>query len=128
MPAKAWLDSPHQRCRTVVCACTVYGRGYVDAVKTTPEESMADVEQFKDDLQNSADGLIGGSRGDFMEALGEAVYSRAASDQQDSIIAAYLALQEVLDANVNNLEDEADEAIEEAEVKFNETVGDILGV
>ena len=30
---------------------------------------MADVEQFKDDLENNADGLIGGSRGDFMEAL-----------------------------------------------------------
>jgi hypothetical protein len=89
---------------------------------------MADVEQFKDDLENSADGLVGGSRGDFMEALGEAVYARVAGDQLDSIISAYLTLQEVLDANVDNLDDEADEAIENATSEFNETVGKILGV
>ncbi len=34
------------------------------------------------------DGLIGGSRRDFTEALGEAVYGRIARDQPDSIIAA----------------------------------------
>jgi hypothetical protein len=89
---------------------------------------MADVEQFRDDLENSADGLIGGSRGDFMEALGEAIYSRVASDQLDSIVAAYLSLQEVIDENVDNLDDEADEAIESARTEFNETVGRILGV
>ena len=89
---------------------------------------MADVEQFKDDLENNADGLIGGSRGDFMEALGEAVYARVASDQLDRIIAAYLTLQEVIDANVDNLDDDADEAIDEATAEFNETVGRILGV
>lgn len=93
-----------------------------------PEESMADVEQFKDDLETNADGLIGGSRGDFMEALGEAVYARVADDQVDSIIAAYLTLQEVIDANVDNLEEEADEAIDEAKAEFNEAVGRILGV
>jgi hypothetical protein len=49
-----------------------------NAVPTLPEETMADVEQFKDDLENNAEGLVGGSRGDFMEALGEAVYSRVA--------------------------------------------------
>lgn len=92
------------------------------------EKSMADVEQFKDDLENNADGLIGGSRGDFMEALGEAVYARAASDQLDSIIAAYLRLQEVIDENVDNLDDEADQAIADATAEFNETVGRILGV
>ncbi|MGF6808371.1 hypothetical protein OKW30_003497 [Paraburkholderia sp. Clong3] len=89
---------------------------------------MADVEQFRDDLENNADGLIGGSRGDFMETLGEAVYARVAGDQLDSIIAAYLTLQEVIDANVDNLDDEADEAIDEATAGFNETVGRILGV
>lgn len=89
---------------------------------------MADVEQFKDDLENNADGLIGGSRGDFMEALGEAVYSRVAAEQLDSIIAAYLMLQEVMDENVDNLDDEADEAIENATSEFHETVGKILGV
>lgn len=89
---------------------------------------MADVEQFKDDLKNNADGLIGGSRGDFMEALGEAVYARVAADQLDSIIAAYLTLQEVMDENVDNLDDEADEAIENATSEFHETVGKILGV
>jgi hypothetical protein len=89
---------------------------------------MANVEQFKDDLENSADGLVGGSRGDFMEALGEAVYARVAGDQLDSIISAYLTLQEVLDANVDNLDNEADEAIENATSEFNETVGKILGV
>jgi hypothetical protein len=92
------------------------------------EKSMADVEQFKDDLENNADGLIGGSRRDFMEALGEAVYARAASDQLDSIIAAYLSLQEVIDENVDNLDDEADQAIADATAEFNETVGRILGV
>lgn len=89
---------------------------------------MADIEQFKDDLENSADGLIGGSRGDFMEALGEAIYSRVAGDQLDRIVAAYLALQEVIDENVDNLDDEADEAIESATAEFNETVGKVLGV
>ncbi|MEM5460206.1 hypothetical protein VSR69_35980 [Paraburkholderia phytofirmans] len=89
---------------------------------------MADVEQFKDDLETNADGLIGGSRGDFMEALGEAVYARVGDDQLDSIIAAYLTLQEVIDANVDNLEEEADEAIDEAKAEFNEAVGRILGV
>jgi hypothetical protein len=89
---------------------------------------MADVEQFRDDLENNADGLIGGSRGDFMEALGEAIYARAFSDQLDRIVAAYLALQEVIDANVDNLDDEADDAIDEATAGFNETVGRILGV
>jgi hypothetical protein len=89
---------------------------------------MANVEQFKDDLENSADGLVGGSRGDFMEALGEALYARVAGDRLDSIIAAYLTLQEVLDENVDNLDDEADEAIENATSEFNETVGRILGV
>jgi hypothetical protein len=89
---------------------------------------MADVEQFKDDLENNADGLIGGSRGDFMEALGEAVYARVAPEQLDSIIAAYLTLQAVMDENVDNLDDEADEAIEDATTEFHETVGRILGV
>ncbi|CAB3804776.1 hypothetical protein [Pararobbsia alpina] len=89
---------------------------------------MANVEQFKDDLENSADGLAGGSRGDFMEALGEAVYMRVAGHQLDSIISAYLTLQEVLDVNVGKLDDEADEAIENATSEFNETVGKILGV
>ena len=89
---------------------------------------MADVEQFKDDLENNADGLVGGSRGDFMEALGEAVYARVAADQLDSIITAYLTLQEVMDENVDNLDDEADEAIENATNEFHETVGKILGV
>lgn len=89
---------------------------------------MADVEQFKDDLENSADGLIGGSRGDFMEALGEAVYARVAADQLDGIVAAYLTLQAVLDENVDNLEDAADEAIDNATSEFHETVGRILGV
>jgi hypothetical protein len=89
---------------------------------------MADVEQFKDDLENNATGLIGGSRGDFMEALGEAVYARVAADQLDSIIAAYLTLQAVMDENVDNLDDEADDAIESATGEFNETVGRILGV
>ena len=88
---------------------------------------MAHVEQFKDDLENNAGGLIGGSRGDFMEALGEAVYALAASDQLDSIIAAYLTLQEVIDANVDNLEEEADEAIGRAKAEFNETVRRIMG-
>ncbi|WP_168787725.1 hypothetical protein [Paraburkholderia aromaticivorans] len=46
-----------------------------------------------------------------MEALAEAVYARVAGDQLDSIISAYLTLQEVLDENVDNLHDEADEAI-----------------
>jgi hypothetical protein len=89
---------------------------------------MADVEQFKEDLENNAGGLVGGSRGDFMEALGEAVYALAASEQVDSIIAAYLTLQEVFDANVDNLEDEADEAIDDATAEFNKTVGRILRV
>ena len=89
---------------------------------------MADVEQFKDDLENNADGLVGGSRGDFMEALGEAVDARVAADQLDSIITAYLTLQEVMDENVDNLDDEADEAIENATNEFHETVGKILGV
>ena len=89
---------------------------------------MADVEQFKDDLENNAEGLVGGSRGDFMEALGEAVYSRVADDQMDDIISAYLTLQEVLDENVDKLDDEADEAIDNATNEFNETVGRILGV
>ncbi|MGF6636502.1 hypothetical protein [Paraburkholderia sp. MM6662-R1] len=89
---------------------------------------MADVEQFKDDLENSADGLVGGSRGDFMEALGEAVYARVAGDQLDRIIAAYLTRQAVLDANVDNLDDEADDAIDNATGEFIETVGRILGV
>jgi hypothetical protein len=89
---------------------------------------MADVEQFRDDLENRADGLVGGSRGDFMEALGEAVYARVASDQLDGIIAAYLVLQAVLDENVDNLDDEADAAIEDATREFHETVGRILGV
>ena len=60
---------------------------------------MADVEQFKDDLENNPEGLVGGSRGDFMEALGEAVYARIANDQLNGVISAYLALHEVLDAN-----------------------------
>ncbi|CAB3732355.1 hypothetical protein [Paraburkholderia rhynchosiae] len=89
---------------------------------------MADVEQFKDDLENNADGLIGGSRGDFMEALGEAVYARVGADQLDSIVSAYLTLQAVLDENVDRLDDEADEAIENATSEFNEAVGKILGV
>lgn len=89
---------------------------------------MADVEQFKDDLENNAEGLVGGSRGDFMEALGEAVYLRAADDQLDDIISAYLTLQEVLDENVDKLDDEGDEAIDNATNEFNETVGKILGV
>jgi uncharacterized protein YgiB involved in biofilm formation len=89
---------------------------------------MADIEQFKDDLENNADGLVGGSRGDFMEAVGEAVYARVGADQLDSIVAAYLTLQEVLDANVDNLDDEADEAIEDATSEFAETVGKILGM
>ncbi|MGF6696934.1 hypothetical protein OKW38_001546 [Paraburkholderia sp. MM5496-R1] len=89
---------------------------------------MADVEQFKDDLENNADGLIGGSRGDFMEALGEAVYARVGSDQLDGIVAAYLRLQEVLDENVDNLDDEADEAVDNATSEFSETVGKLLGV
>ncbi|WP_061152581.1 hypothetical protein [Caballeronia arvi] len=63
-----------------------------------------------------------------MEALGEAVYARIADDQRDSIISAYLTLQEVLDANVDNLDDAADEAIESATDEFNETVGKVLGV
>ena len=42
--------------------------------------------------------------------------------------AAYLTLQEVIDANVDNLDDEADEAIDAATTEFNETVGKILGV
>ncbi|PRX18510.1 hypothetical protein B0G75_14216 [Paraburkholderia sp. BL18I3N2] len=50
---------------------------------------MDDVEQFRDDLENSADCLMGGSRDDFIETLGEAVYARVGSDQQDRIIAAY---------------------------------------
>ncbi|WP_027210745.1 hypothetical protein [Burkholderia sp. WSM2232] len=87
---------------------------------------MAHVEQFKDDLENNADGLIGGGRGDFMEALGEAVYEHMADEQADGIIAAYLTLQEVLDENVGNLDDEADEAIDNATSKFRETVGKIL--
>lgn len=89
---------------------------------------MADVEQFKDDLEENPDGLVGGGRGDFMEALGEAVYARIDDDQRDSIIEAYLTLQAVLDANVDNLDDEADEAIENATDEFNVTVGKILGV
>ncbi|XUW91193.1 hypothetical protein OH764_30250 [Burkholderia sp. M6-3] len=89
---------------------------------------MANVEQFKDDLENNADGLVGGSRGDFMEAVGEAVYARVESHQLDGIIAAYLTLQEVLDENADNLDDEADEAIQNATDEFNETVGKILGV
>jgi hypothetical protein len=99
-----------------------------NALPVPLEKSMADVEQFRDDLENNADGLVGGSRGDFMEALGEAIYSRVASDQLDSIIAAYLSLQQVIDANVDNLDDEADEAIDDATTEFNETVGRILGV
>jgi hypothetical protein len=63
-----------------------------------------------------------------MEALGEAVYARVASDQLDGIIAAYLVLQQVLDENVDNLDDEADAAIEDATTEFHETVGRILGV
>ena len=89
---------------------------------------MANVEQFRDDLENSRDGLIGGTRGDFMEALGEAVYARVASDQLDGIIAAYLTLQAVIDENVDNLDDEADEAVHDATTEFHETVGRILGV
>ncbi|BAO92847.1 hypothetical protein [Caballeronia cordobensis] len=89
---------------------------------------MADLEQFKEDLENNADGLVGGSRGDFMEALGEAAYARVGDAQLDSIVLAYLTLQEVLDANVDNLDDEADEAIENATDEFNETVGKILGM
>jgi len=46
----------------------------------------------------------------------------------DSIIAAYLSLQEVIDENVDNLDDEADQAIADATAEFNETVGRILGV
>jgi hypothetical protein len=99
-----------------------------NAVPTLPEETVADVEQFKDDLENNAEGLVGGSRGDFMEALGEAVYLRAADDQLDDIISAYLTLQEVLDENVDKLDDEGDEAIDNATNEFNETVGKILGV
>jgi hypothetical protein len=34
----------------------------------------------------------------------------------------------VIDANVDNLEEEADEAIDEAKAEFNEAVGRILGV
>jgi hypothetical protein len=87
---------------------------------------MEDVGQFKDDLENNADGLIGGGRAEFMEALGEAVYSRVASDQLNSIITAYLTLLTVLNENVDNLDVEGDEAIENATGKFNETVGKIL--
>jgi gas vesicle protein len=103
-------------------------RNSSNAEPVLPEKSMANVEQFKDDLENNADGLVGGSRGDFMEALGEAIYSRVASDQLDRIVEAYLALQEVIDDNVDNLDDEADEAIADATTEFNETVGRILGV
>jgi hypothetical protein len=101
---------------------------FSNAVLIFWRKSMADVEQFREDLENNADGLVGGSRGDFMEALGEAVYARIAPDQLDRIIAAYLTLQEVIDANVDNLDDEADEAIDDATTEFNETVGRILGV
>lgn len=89
---------------------------------------MADVEQFKDELENSPDGMRGGSRADFMEALGEAVYSRIAVEELDRVVAAYLVLQEVLDENVDDTGEEADEAIETATGEFNETVGKILGV
>jgi len=94
---------------------------------TLPEKSMADVEQFKDDLENNADGLIGGSRGDFMEALGEAVYAQIAGDQLNRIVAAYLTLQEVVEANVDSPDDEASKAIDRATDEFNEMVGRILG-
>jgi hypothetical protein len=40
----------------------------------------------------------------------------------------HLTLQAVIDANVDNLEEEADEAIVEAKAEFNEAVGSILGV
>ncbi|PMS32592.1 hypothetical protein C0Z16_06655 [Paraburkholderia rhynchosiae] len=63
-----------------------------------------------------------------MEALGEAVYARVGADQLDSIVSAYLTLQAVLDENVDRLDDEADEAIENATSEFNEAVGKILGV
>lgn len=88
---------------------------------------MADVEQFKDDLENNADGLMGGNRSDFMDALGEAVYARIAGDQLNAIIAAYLTLQEVVKANVDSPDDEANEAIDRATDEFNEMVGRILG-
>lgn len=89
---------------------------------------MADVEQFKSDVENDADSITGGSRGDFMEALGEALYAGVASDQLDEIIAAYLKLQEVEAENVDDLGEEADEAIEDATSEFREAVGEVLGL
>ncbi|MFP3588592.1 hypothetical protein SCB29_33920 [Paraburkholderia sp. SIMBA_055] len=89
---------------------------------------MADAKQFTDDFESHADNLVEGDRSDFMEALGEAVYARLASDQLHRIVAAYLALQEVVEANVESPDDEANEAIDRATREFNETVGSIVGV
>jgi hypothetical protein len=90
---------------------------------------MADpVDLFKEALVNNTDGLTGGSRGDFMEALGEAVYARMEAGKVDDIIAAHLVLQDVLEVNVDNLDDSADDEIEAATDDFNESVGKTLGL
>ncbi|WP_429562492.1 hypothetical protein [Paraburkholderia sp. MM6662-R1] len=54
--------------------------------------------------------------------------SDTSATTSSGIIAAYLTLQAVLDENVDNLDDEADDAIENATGEFHETVGRILGV
>ncbi|WP_244142622.1 hypothetical protein [Paraburkholderia phenoliruptrix] len=79
-------------------------------------------------LGKQREGQIGGSRGDFMEALGEAVYAGVTAAQLNGIVAADLTLQDVIDAKVDNLDEEADEAIDGATSESNETVGTILGV
>ncbi|ASW04456.1 hypothetical protein CJU94_40570 (plasmid) [Paraburkholderia aromaticivorans] len=63
-----------------------------------------------------------------METLGEAVYAGIAGDQLDAIMAAYVTLQEVVEANVDSPDDQANEAIDRATDEFNEAVGRILGV
>lgn len=63
-----------------------------------------------------------------MEALGDAVYAGVTAAQFNGIVAADLTLQDVIDANVDNLDEEADEAIDGATSESNETVGTILGV
>lgn len=90
---------------------------------------MADIEEFKmEDLDDDADRLVGGRRSYFMEAVGKAVYACAGGEQQDRIISAYLGLQEVFDANSDNLRDDGDRAVENATREFNEAVGKILAM
>lgn len=77
---------------------------------------MSDPMQvFKDNLETDADGLMGGSRGDFMEALGEAVYASIEVGKPDSIVAAIRTIP-------------PRRKIDQATANYNEAVGKVLGL